>query len=125
MKITKTHLARIIKEELSAVTAEGYGNYKRDDEYDYSADEHAYDAEFSLEIKNGVEKNLDDWNGTPAPKHEIVPGVPEGVDEMDWKNAAEDYLKELVADRTVVVKKGAPGDDWNGDEPVLYVLAPR
>ena len=138
MKITKTHLARIIKEELSAVTAEGYGNYKRDDkkpkrgmkeggyddEYDYGADEQAEEEYFSQALWDAVDGALEDWNGTPAPKHEIITRAPEGIDELDWDEMGEKYLSSLIDDGTVELRQGAPGDDWNGEEE-LYVLALR
>ena len=140
-KITKSALARIIQEELSAVTAEGYGNYKRDDkkprrgkkglgeggyddEYDYGADERAEEEYFSQALWDAVDGALEDWNGTPAPKHEIITGAPEGIDELDWDEMGEKYLSSLIDDGTVELRQGAPGDDWNGEEE-LYVLALR
>ena len=141
IKITKSTLAQIVQEELTAMKAEGYGNYKRDDkkprrgkkglgeggyddEYDYGADERAEEEYFSQALWDAVDGALEDWNGTPAPKHEIITRAPEGIDELDWDEMGEKYLSSLIDDGTVELRQGAPGDDWNGEEE-LYVLALR
>jgi hypothetical protein len=95
-----------------------------DDEYDYGADEQAEEEYFSQALWDAVDGALEDWNGTPAPKHEIITGAPEGIDELDWDEMGEKYLSSLIDDGTVELRQGAPGDDWNGEEE-LYVLALR
>ena len=95
-----------------------------DDEYDYGADERAEEEYFSQALWDAVDGALEDWNGTPAPKHEIITGAPEGIDELDWDEMGEKYLSSLIDDGTVELRQGAPGDDWNGEEE-LYVLALR
>jgi hypothetical protein len=95
-----------------------------DDEYDYGADEQAEEEYFSQALWDAVDGALEDWNGTPAPKHEIITRAPEGIDELDWDEMGEKYLSSLIDDGTVELRQGAPGDDWNGEEE-LYVLALR
>ena len=118
-KITKSQLAQIIKEELKATLSEAYS----DTEYDDSADEQAYDDAFDQALRTAIDESLEDWAGTPAPIHEIIPGAPEGVNQIGWDEAGEEYLFDLVKAGDVVRVEGSPNDDWYGKEANLYVLA--
>ena len=118
-KITKSQLAQIVQEELKATLSEAYS----DTEYDDSADEQAYDDARAEALRSAIDESLEDWAGTPAPIHEIIPGAPEGVSEIAWNEAGEEYLFDLVKAGDVVRVEGSPNDDWYGKEANLYVLA--
>jgi hypothetical protein len=123
VKLGKIKVADGERESLYyAVQGLDEGGY--DDEYDYGADEQAEEEYFSQALWDAVDGALEDWNGTPAPKHEIITRAPEGIDELDWDEMGEKYLSSLIDDGTVELRQGAPGDDWNGEEE-LYVLALR
>ena len=119
MKITKSQLVQIIQEELKATLSEAYS----DTEYDPSADEQNYDDAFNQALWTAIDDSLENWAGSPAPSHEIIPGAPEGVDEIDWNKAGEEYLFDLVKAGDVVRVEGSPNDDWDGKEANLYALA--
>jgi hypothetical protein len=118
-KITKSQLAQIVQEELKATLSEAYS----DTEYDDSADEQAYAYARDEALRSAIDDSLEDWAGTPAPIHEIIPGAPEGVNQIGWDEAGEEYLFDLVKAGDVVRVEGSPNDDWYGKEANLYVLA--
>ena len=112
MKITKTHLARIIKEELSAVTAEGYGNYKRDDNDwgDLEENEiYALEALMSL----GGEQPAGDIAAIASEKYENAIGTEE---REDFGADIQTALDSLQAKGKVRLTQG-------GDVEELYALA--
>jgi len=118
-KITKSQLAQIVQEELKATLSEAYS----DTEYDDDVDKQAYAYARDEALRSAIDDSLEDWAGTPAPIHEIIPGAPEGVNQIGWDEAGEEYLFDLVKAGDVVRVEGSPNDDWYGKEANLYVLA--
>jgi len=118
-KITKSQLAQLVQEELKATLSEAYS----DTEYDPYWDEKAEEDAFDQALWTAIDESLEGWAGTPAPIHEIIPGAPEGVSEIAWNEAGEEYLFDLVKAGDVVRVEGSPNDDWYGKEANLYVLA--
>jgi len=118
-KITKSQLAQIVQEELKATLSEAYSDTEYDPYWDEKAEEDARDEA----LRSAIDDSLEDWAGTPAPIHEIIPGAPEGVNQIGWDEAGEEYLFDLVKAGDVVRVEGSPNDDWNGKEANLYVLA--
>jgi len=118
-KITKSQLAQIVQEELKATLSEAYS----DTEYNPYWDEKAVEDARNEALWTAIDDSLENWAGTPAPIHEIIPGAPEGVNQIGWDEAGEEYLFGLVKSAHVVRVEGSPNDDWYGKEANLYVLA--
>ena len=114
MKITKTHLARIIKEELSAVTAEGYGNYKRDNDWGDLEENEIYALEALMSL--GGEQPASDIAAIASDKYENAIGTEELEDFGDYIQTA---LESLQAKGKVRLTQGEPG---SGVEEI-YALA--
>ena len=120
IKITKSKLAQIIQEELKATLSE-YSDTEYDPYWDEKAEEDARDEA----LWSAIDELLVDLEDTPVPIRELIPPAPEGVTDIDWNEAGEEYLLGLVEAGDVVRVEGSPNDDWNGEEAELYVLAPR
>ena len=115
MKITKSALAQIVQEELSAVTAEGYGNYKRDDNDwgDLEENEiYALEALMSL----GGEQPAGDIAAIASEEYANAIGTEELEDFGDYIQTA---LDSLQAKGKVRLTQGEPG---SGVE-AFYALA--
>ena len=127
IKITKSALAQIVQEELSAVTAEGYGNYKRDDNDwgDLEENEiYALEALMSL----GDEQPAGDIAAVASEKYENAnrsidysdPRNPDtGLGEEDFGDYIQTALDSLQAKGKVRLTQGEPG---SGVE-AFYALA--
>ena len=122
MKITKSKLAQIIKEELKATLSE-YSDTEYDPYWDEKAEEDARDEA----LWSAIDELLVELEETgPVPIRELIPPAPEDFDardEKEWIEDGEEYLLGLVKAGDVVRVEGSPNDDWYGKEANLYVLA--
>ena len=103
MKITKTHLARIIKEELSAVTAEGYGAYKRDNDWGDLEENEIYALEALMSL--GDEQPAGDIAAIASEKYENAIGTEE---QEDFGADIQAALDSLQAKGKVRLTQGEP-----------------
>ena len=106
IKITKSTLAQIVQEELTAMKAEGYGNYKRDDKKpkrgkkDLGEAEGRYEFELDPKVQQSVLQALAN-SGTGALDFPL-PLTPEQekyyshLDDGDRQSMLRDVVEELV-----------------------------
>ena len=137
MKITKSALAQVVKEELAAMKTEGYGNYKRDDkkpkrgmkglEEDLAPygdlEDYALEAMQTLggEQPEGdiAELALGEWTRS-AGKIDYSNPRSETVNEEEWGYSIQAAMDNLASQGRVRLTQGGP-DDPRREE--IYTLA--